>query len=102
MFGDLTLRGGIIESTGGAGIDYYLLKNRLKLSLEAFDFNQRGNPRMKAGGTVYLNKFFYLTAGYDDFASKEGLSSAFIGLGLQFEDEDIKYLFGSIPISAVK
>ena len=27
-FSDLMLRGGIIESTGGAGVDYYMLRDR--------------------------------------------------------------------------
>ncbi|MFQ5737301.1 MAG: MlaD family protein [Thermodesulfobacteriota bacterium] len=92
-----TLRGGIIESTGGVGIDYSAFSDRLKISLDAFDFGQEGNPHLKAGGTVYLNKFFYLTAGYDDFMSKVGLDSAYVGIGLQFDDEDLKYLFSSAP-----
>ncbi|OGQ64641.1 MAG: hypothetical protein A3I81_11490 [Deltaproteobacteria bacterium RIFCSPLOWO2_02_FULL_55_12] len=96
-FNNLVVRGGIIESTGGAGIDYYMFRDRLKLTLEAFDFGQKGNARLKAGGTYYLNKFFFLTAGYDDFASKVGLQSAYLGLGLQFRDEDLKYLITSAP-----
>ena len=31
-----------------------------------------------------------MTAGYDDFISDEGLESAYLGLGLEFEDEDLK------------
>lgn len=96
------LRGGIIESTGGAGIDYYMYSDRLKLSLEAFDFSQKGNPHLKASSTVYLSKFFYLTAGYDDFVSKVGLQSAYVGVGFQFEDEDIKYLISSAPVSSFR
>ncbi len=96
-FRDFTARGGIIESTGGVGIDYNAFSDRLKLSLDAFDFGQKGNPHLKAGGMLYLNRFFFLTAGYDDFISKVGLQSAYVGVGLQFEDEDLKYLFSSAP-----
>lgn len=96
-FKNLVVRGGIIESTGGAGVDYYAYADRLKLTLEAFDFGQKGNPHMKAGGTIYLSKFFFLTAGYDDFVSKVGLQSAYVGVGLQFQDEDLKYLLSSAP-----
>ncbi len=96
-FKDLTLRAGLIESTGGAGIDYHLFGDRLRFFLEAFDFDKERNPHLKAGGTFHLNKYFYLTAGYDDFASKVGLESAYIGIGFTFEDEDIKYLFSSLP-----
>lgn len=101
-FKNVTLRGGIIESTGGAGIDYYMYGDRLKLTLEAFDFSQKGNPHLKAGATAYLNKFFYLTAGYDDFVSKIGLQSAYMGVGFQFDDDDIKYLISSVPVSSFK
>lgn len=96
-FKDLAVRGGIIESTGGVGIDYYAFSDRLKLSLEAFDFRKNGNPHMKVGTTLFINKFFFLTAGYDEFASKAGLQSAYAGIGLQFQDEDLKYLFSSAP-----
>ncbi|MBI2411890.1 MAG: MCE family protein [Deltaproteobacteria bacterium] len=93
----VTFRGGIIESAGGAGIDYHIYGDRLKLSLEAFDFDKDANPHLKASSTFFLNKFFFLTAGYDDFASKVGLKSAYAGVGFHFEDEDIKYLLTSAP-----
>jgi phospholipid/cholesterol/gamma-HCH transport system substrate-binding protein len=96
-FKNAVVRGGIIESTGGAGFDYYMFQDRIKWTLEAFDFGAEGNPRLKAGATWNLSKFFFLTAGYDDFISKVGLRSAYIGLGLQFQDEDLKYLLSSAP-----
>jgi phospholipid/cholesterol/gamma-HCH transport system substrate-binding protein len=94
---NVVVRGGIIESTGGAGIDYYMFQDRVKWTLEAFDFGSEGNPRLKAGATWNLSKLFFLTAGYDDFVSKVGLQSAYVGLGLQFQDEDLKYLLSSAP-----
>lgn len=97
-FNNLVVRGGVIESTGGVGFDYYAYRDRLKLTLEAFDFGGiRGNPHLKASGTIYFNKFFFLTAGYDDFVSRVGLQSAYVGIGLQFMDEDLKYLLTSAP-----
>lgn len=95
-FKDVTIRGGVIESTGGAGLDYYLFDDSLKLTLEAFDFNKDTNSHLKAAGTYYFSKYFFLTAGYDDFLSKEN-RSVFMGIGLQFDDEDIKYLLSSAP-----
>ncbi|MCG2831062.1 MAG: MCE family protein, partial [Desulfobacteraceae bacterium] len=44
---DLGLRGGIFESTGGFAFDYYLLKDRLTLSMEAFDFDSDSNAHLK-------------------------------------------------------
>lgn len=96
-FQNLVVRGGIIESSGGAAADYYLFRDRLRVTLEAFDFSNEGNPHLKAGAIWNFSRFFFLTAGYDDFISKVGLQSAYIGLGFQFQDEDLKYLLSSAP-----
>lgn len=95
--GDFTLRGGLIESTGGFGIDYYAYNDTLKVSFDAFDFDRERNPHLKAGATYYFGKYFYAVAGYDDFISRIGLESPYVGLGFHFEDEDLKYILGSIP-----
>jgi phospholipid/cholesterol/gamma-HCH transport system substrate-binding protein len=90
------------ESTGGAGIDYFFFKNRLKLSLEAFDFGKNSNPHIKTGATYYINKYFHLTAGGDDIISRRGFASFYLGGGFMFDDDDLKYLMGSAPTSALK
>ena len=95
---DLVLRGGIIESTGGIGLDYYLFDDRFRLSLEAFDFNTDREAHLKSAVDFTFFKYLYLTAGFDDFLNDEGDSSFFIGAGLRFEDDDIKYLLTSAPI----
>lgn len=102
-FKNAVVRGGIIESTGGAGIDYYLFSDRARLSLEAFDFNQKtsfgakSNPHLKAGAQISLNKYFFLVGGYDDFINRQGRKSGYFGIGFQFDDEDLKYLLSSAP-----
>ena len=90
-FKDVVLRGGIIESTGGAGVDYYVFRDRVRFYLEAFDFSRTGRLHAKAGAHVNLNKYFFLTAGLDDFVDTTR-RSAYLGVGLQFEDDDVKYL----------
>lgn len=97
-FYDVTVRGGLIESTGGFGADYHLLNDRLKLTFEAFDFDKDRNPRLKASATYYFGKYFFITGGYDDFISRIGHESLFLGAGFHFDDEDIKYLLTSAPI----
>ena len=37
-FSGLTVKGGVIESTGGLGVDYDLLKNRLTVGADIWDF----------------------------------------------------------------
>ncbi|SDN50070.1 phospholipid/cholesterol/gamma-HCH transport system substrate-binding protein [Desulfonauticus submarinus] len=96
-FHDLVLRGGIIESTGGLGLDYYLWDDRVKLFFEAFDFDDKDPAHLKAGANLYLLRNFYLTAGMDDFAKSDD-RSFFAGAGLYFTDEDLKYIMGSAPL----
>lgn len=89
-----TFRGGLIESSGGAGIDYDYGPVGVKLS--AFDFEtKRGErPHLKAMGTVNLTKSFYLLGGMDDFISKEQDPDWFFGAGVSVTDDDLKSLIG--------
>ena len=95
---DIVLRGGLLESTGGVGIDYFAFNDNLKLSFEAFDFDTDRDPHLKVFGEYRLFKHLYLTAGWDDFVSNEGNESPFAGFAIRFEDEDLKYLLTSTPI----
>jgi phospholipid/cholesterol/gamma-HCH transport system substrate-binding protein len=97
-FKDIAVRGGIMESTGGAGLDLFLFRDKLKMTVEAFDFASDRNAHLKAGGEYRLMKNVYLNAGWDDFISNAGNSSPYMGLSIRFEDEDLKYLLGSVPV----
>jgi len=97
-FNDIALRGGIFESTGGVGIDYFAFDDKLQMTFEAFDFDSDRNAHLKTYAEYRLLKHIYLSAGWDDFISNEGRESPFIGFAIKFEDEDLKYLLGSVPI----
>lgn len=97
-FRDVVLRGGILESTGGIGLDYFALNDRLKFSFEAFDFDPDRRAHLKAYAEYRLMKHLFLSAGWDDFISNEGNSSPFVGVSIRFEDDDLKYLLTSTPI----
>ncbi|HEV8232523.1 MAG TPA: MlaD family protein [Thermoanaerobaculia bacterium] len=98
---DLVARGGLVESRGGGGIDYLLLKDRLRFSAELWDFNRPGDfsAHAKLSGRYYFSPSVFVTGGWDDFLNrKRDADSIFFGAGLRWRDEDIKYLLGSIPI----
>ena len=95
---DLVLRGGLIESTGGFGIDYFALNDKLKLSFEAFDFSSDRRAHLKTGLEYRLLKHLYLTAGWDDFISDQDNRSFYGGFAIRFEDDDLKYLLTTTPI----
>jgi len=97
-FKDIAVRGGIMESSGGAGLDLYLFRDRLKMTFDAFDFSADRKAHLKAGGEFRILKNLYLNAGWDDFISDKGNSSPYVGLSIRFEDEDLKYLLGSVPV----
>jgi phospholipid/cholesterol/gamma-HCH transport system substrate-binding protein len=78
----LVLRGGLIESKFGAGVDWYLLKNRLLLSLEGFDFNRQVRPQFRLAGRFYPMSNLYLVLGLEDFTLTSG-REIFFGLGVE-------------------
>ncbi len=100
-WGNLALRLGLMESTGGIGGEYYMLDDRIKFSLDAWNFSSKEpgneNAHLKTTVTYYLGKTVFLNAGYDNFLNSD-LRSGFVGAGLRFDDEDLKYLLGSAPI----
>jgi phospholipid/cholesterol/gamma-HCH transport system substrate-binding protein len=100
-FGNLAFRAGLIESTGGAGADYFALDDRIKFSFDVWNTNSKEpnntKAHMKATVNYNLNKFFFIDAGYDNFLNPN-LAFPFVGVGLRFSDEDLKYYLGSVPV----
>jgi phospholipid/cholesterol/gamma-HCH transport system substrate-binding protein len=100
-WGNLAVRAGLIESTGGVGADYYLFDDTVKFGVEAFNFNskelQNENTHVKATASYNINKVIFLNAGYDNMLNAER-KAAFVGIGIRFDDDDLKYLLGSVPM----
>jgi phospholipid/cholesterol/gamma-HCH transport system substrate-binding protein len=96
--GDARLRAGLFESRGGAAVDYGFLKDRLWLSLEAYDFNRPNDldPHLRLSGRYWLTPNIYLMGGYDDPLVDDG-DSVIFGGGIRWSDDDLKYLLGSVP-----
>ncbi|MFH2077074.1 MAG: MlaD family protein [Pseudomonadota bacterium] len=95
---DVVLRGGLLESTGGVGVDYLTLNDKLKLSFEAFGFGNDRRAHLKAGAEYQIFKHIYLSAGWDDFISDQDNRSIYGGFSIRFEDDDLKYLLTTTPI----
>jgi phospholipid/cholesterol/gamma-HCH transport system substrate-binding protein len=91
-FYNFRVRGGIIESTGGVGLDYK--QGPIGVQLSAFDFEtERGEkPHLKAMGTINVTKGVYLLGGMDDFISNQQDPDWFMGVGVQMDDDDLKNL----------
>jgi phospholipid/cholesterol/gamma-HCH transport system substrate-binding protein len=80
-WGYFSPRAGIMQSKIGAGVDFYVWGDRLKFSLESFDFNRRPNPHFRFFTSYSASKYLYLLFGLDDFA-ESAERELFFGLGL--------------------
>jgi len=97
-FDNLRFRGGLIESTGGFGLDHYVMDDKLKTSLDVFDFGAvndvRGDkPHVKASVRYRAYKKIDIVGGYDNILNSRA-RSVFAGIGTTFIDDDLKYLIG--------
>lgn len=94
-FRNTTLRAGLFESTGGAALDAYFLDKRLKLTLEAYDYyREEKPPHLRLEGRYYVTRNLFAYAGWDDPRWSKR-SSAILGGGVTWTDEDLKYLLGT-------
>lgn len=89
-FYDFTVKGGMIENSGGVGVDYHLLDRHLRLSFEAFDFK---DLQLRAFAKYSFLKGVYLVAGGDNLlAAGDEPASAFVGAGIFITTDDLKML----------
>jgi phospholipid/cholesterol/gamma-HCH transport system substrate-binding protein len=102
-FGFLTVRGGLLESTAGLGLDVQPLK-WASVSGEVFNFKSGESPNLRGFFTVY--PFFdpdgdkpwnwiYLQGGVSRILDNR--RDFFIGGGVRFADREIKGLVGLLP-----
>jgi len=97
--GPLTVRGGLIESKGGVGADLALFGDHFRLSVEGFDFADDREPHLKLMAGIHFADYFQLSAGWDD-PLNEDRESMFVGGGLSFADDDLKFLLGLLPLAS--
>ncbi|MFP4332463.1 MAG: MlaD family protein [Campylobacterales bacterium] len=102
-YGDLLVRAGMIESTAGGGVDYYMLNDDLKASLELYDVSsyndKRGdNPHAKFYLRYALLDHIDLYAGYDNFLNSN-IDSFYLGAGIRFIADDVKDIVTGSAIS---
>ena len=105
-FQNLLLRGGIIESTGGFGVDYFTDKNRLKYTVNVYDFNgqndYRGsNPHIDIKARYLYLKHLEFIAGVYNLINVNA-RQFFLGVGIKFEDNDLKALMSGGAASLLK
>ncbi len=97
VFPNTIIRAGLIESSGGVGVDYSipLGKRPMVLVFEAWDFNREfdQNSHLKLEGRYFVSPHIFISAGWDD-PLESSKSSVFVGGGITWNDDDIKYSLG--------
>tara|TARA_Y100000780_G_C13696127_1_gene423461 strand:- start:212417 stop:213790 length:1374 start_codon:yes stop_codon:yes gene_type:complete len=86
-------RGGLIETTGGIGVDYQLRDWGSKFSLDVFDYRDDIGPNIRFSTEQQLYNVLYGRIRVEDMLEKD-TRSATISLGLKFTDEDLRALLG--------
>jgi len=95
-FGPFTGRFGIMESTGGVGLDTDLFDDRFELQQDLFGFGEVVLPRWRVSlGYEFVNRL-WLLGGVDDILSTDR-RDYFVGLQLRFNDEDLKTILPFAP-----
>jgi phospholipid/cholesterol/gamma-HCH transport system substrate-binding protein len=99
-FKDVALRIGVTENTFGIGGDYFFNNDKGKVTADIWDFSNdeegASSPHLRVGVDYFLFKHLFVSAGADNLLNKKW-RGAYAGMGLRFEDEDFKYLFGAMP-----
>jgi len=122
MYDKLALRTGLFESTFGMAVDFDIpldtdYQFRLVTSLEAYDFNGRNRltghffancasdfgavdepddrPHFKLLNKLFITPYAYVAFGADDFISRTN-KNGFIGVGMRFADDNLKYLMSQV------
>ncbi len=103
---NFSLRGGLIESSGGVGVGYSLFDRRLDLRLDAFNFLRNGGPNLRAEARYHFFRNIYAVAGAENLLDDRDIPGPrrtfFLGGGFTFEDRDFAALVRQAPTGALQ
>jgi phospholipid/cholesterol/gamma-HCH transport system substrate-binding protein len=88
------LRAGLIESTGGVGIDYFFPDFGIRTGLEMFDYQKEAGPNLRLMTEIKVWNVLFARVAGEDLISKDNKQSATISLGLRFSDQDLAAIIG--------
>jgi phospholipid/cholesterol/gamma-HCH transport system substrate-binding protein len=98
-YGDWGFKAGLMESSGGIGLDYYAWRDSILISADLFNLSgydiNTTNPELKITGKYYIQKYIYLYAGGDELLN-DYYKSYFGGIGLMVDEEDFKFFLSII------
>ena len=104
-----TFRFGLIESTGGAGVDLQFFQDKLALKVDFFDIGNSALPLPRLRGAVRYSPInhIFVQGGMDDILNARvrdnvthqliGGRDFFLGGGVYFTDDDLKSILIVVP-----
>lgn len=90
--GAFGVRAGLIETTGGVGLDYYIPHYGSRSFLEAFDYQEEIGPNLRFGTEFKIWNVVYTKLMAEDILSETNDQSYVISAGLRFTDDDLASL----------
>jgi len=96
--GPFTGRFGILESTGGVGLDTHLLQDRFEIRQDLFGFGEELQPRWRIALGYEFIQHLWMLAGVDEIFNRDR-RDYFVGLQLRFNDQDLKAM---LPFASVR
>ncbi|MET0341746.1 MAG: MlaD family protein [Polyangiales bacterium] len=90
-----TFRFGILESTGGLGLDLHLLNDHLEINSDAFAIGEQKYARLRVALAYEVLQRLFIVGGVDDMLNDS--RDFFLGAQLRFNDEDLKSILPFVP-----
>ncbi|MFT3922842.1 MAG: MlaD family protein [Myxococcales bacterium] len=94
-----TFRFGILESTGGLGMDIHLLHDSFELTTDIFAIGEQQYARIRERLSYEVVKRLWLVGGMDDTLNES--RDFFLGAQLRFNDDDLKSILPFIPATTL-
>ncbi|MGF1466988.1 MAG: MlaD family protein [Sandaracinaceae bacterium] len=100
-----TLRFGILESTGGIGLDLHFFDDRLEINADVFRFNEQVFPNLRVRINFEIVRTLFILGGFDNLLNSDFTTSNlnggdfFLGAMLRFTDRDILSLLPFLGIA---
>ena len=104
-FDNIALRIGLMESTFGAGADYFFSDDDGRIKFDIWDMSadeaRASEAHARLGVDYRIFKFLFVSGGVDNFLNSRR-RGMYVGGGVKFEDEDLKYILGKLPGVSLK
>jgi phospholipid/cholesterol/gamma-HCH transport system substrate-binding protein len=91
-FHQVAVRVGLIETTGGIGVDYDVASIGTRFAAEIFDFTKENGANLRLMSDIRIWNIIYTRLSFEDILTND--RSVTLYAGLRFTDDDLAALIG--------